>query len=95
MLLEKPHQKISCWMESSLWKGHLSYACIKPQVHLPYTGKIDLSRVKCCLAAAGNQAMSTFRPKKDSYFAFWPIAIATFSCLILEPCLALTLSGAD
>jgi len=35
-------------LEGSLWNGHLSYACIMSQVHLPYRGKIDLSRVNQC-----------------------------------------------
>jgi len=45
MLLQRPHQKNQL-LEGSSWNGHFSYACITPQVHLPYTGKIDLSRVK-------------------------------------------------
>jgi len=32
-------------LEGSPWNGHFSYDYITPQFHLPYTGKIDLSRV--------------------------------------------------
>jgi len=42
-----------------------------------------------------HNTMSTSRPKKDSNFAFWQIPMATLSCLISEPCLSLTLSGAE
>jgi len=39
MLLNRPDKK-----NVSTWNGHFWYACITPDLHLSYMGKIDLSR---------------------------------------------------
>jgi len=41
MMLDRP-DKNNQLLEGSPWNGHYSYACITPEVHLPYMDKIDM-----------------------------------------------------
>jgi len=45
MLLDRPDKK-SAIGRPTLQNGHFLYACITPEVHLPYPVKINLSRIR-------------------------------------------------